>query len=125
MMYLGFYSSMYLMGIRRLIVIAMCLVSLFMSNMTGAEPFRVEDIRLQGLQRVSAGTVFNLLPVDVGEVVDGVSVRQLIRGLFASGYFDDVRMSRDDNVLVVTVEERPAIESIKLDGNKAVKSEIC
>lgn len=122
-MCLGFYRSMSIIGMRRVIVVATCLVSLFMSNMIGAEPFRVEDIRLQGLQRVSAGTVFNLLPVDVGEVVDGVSIRQFIRVLFASGYFDDVGMSRDENVLIVNVKERPAIESIELDGNKAVKSE--
>ncbi len=88
-----------------------------------AAAFTVSDIRLQGLQRVSAGTVFNLLPVQVGDTLDEVGVRQLIRVLFQSGFFSDVRMARDSDVLVITVTERPAIESIELDGNKAIKTE--
>ena len=88
-----------------------------------AQAFTVSDIRLQGLQRVSAGTVFNILPVQVGDTVDEVAVRQLIRLLFSSGYFDDIRMARDDDVLVVSVIERPAIESIEIEGNKAIKTE--
>ena len=87
------------------------------------DTFRVADIRLQGLQRVSAGTVFNLLPVEVGDSVDAVAVRELIRSLFASGYFDDVQALRDGNVLIVAVDERPAIESIEIEGNKAIKDE--
>ncbi|MDE0349266.1 MAG: hypothetical protein OXM56_06130, partial [Gammaproteobacteria bacterium] len=87
------------------------------------DTFRVADIRLQGLQRVSAGTVFNLLPVEVGDPVDAVAVRELIRSLFASGYFDDVQALRDGNVLIVAVDERPAIESIEIEGNKAIKDE--
>ena len=88
-----------------------------------SDTFTISDIRLQGLQRVSAGTVFNALPVNVGDRVDEVAIRQLIRLLFASGYFDDIRMARDGSVLVVTVVERPAIESIEIDGNKAIKTE--
>ena len=88
-----------------------------------AQSFTISDIRLQGLQRVSAGTVFNILPVQVGDSVDEVAVRQLIRLLFASGYFDDIRMARDDDVLVVNLVERPAIESIEIEGNKAIKTE--
>ena len=88
-----------------------------------AATFVVEDIRLQGLQRVSAGTVFNLLPIEVGDTLDDMSVRQLIRILFTSGYFNDIRMARDGGVLVVTLVERPAIESIEIDGNKAIKTE--
>ncbi|MDE0224439.1 MAG: outer membrane protein assembly factor BamA [Gammaproteobacteria bacterium] len=87
------------------------------------EPFRVGDIRLLGLQRVSAGTVFNLLPLSVGDMIDSVTVRELVRELFASGYFDDVTMSRDDDILIVSVRERPSIESIEIDGNKAIKTE--
>ena len=87
------------------------------------DTFRVADIRLQGLQRVSAGTVFNLLPVEVGDPVDAVAVRELIRGLFGSGYFDNVQALRDGNVLIVAVDERPAIESIEIEGNKAIKTE--
>jgi outer membrane protein insertion porin family len=85
--------------------------------------FTISDIRLQGLQRVSAGTVFNLLPVNVGDTMDEVGVRQLIRTAVQSGFFNDVRMARDDDVLVITFAERPAIESIEIDGNKAIKTE--
>lgn len=88
-----------------------------------ADSFVVEDIRLQGLQRVSAGTVFNELPVSVGDVLDEFAVRELIRALFRSGYFNDIRMARDDGVLVVTLSERPAIESIEIEGNKAIPTD--
>ncbi len=88
-----------------------------------SEAFRVADIQLQGLQRVSAGTVFNTLPVSVGDTLDGVAVRKLVRLLFKSGYFDDITMLRDDQTLLVRVRERPAIEKIEIDGNKAIKTE--
>ena len=88
-----------------------------------AEQFTVSDIRLQGLQRVSAGTVFNIMPVNVGDTLDEVSIRQLMRLLFRSGYFKDIRMARDGSILVITLVERPAIESIEIDGNKAIKTE--
>ena len=85
--------------------------------------FKVTDIQLQGLQRVSAGTVFNAMPVNVGDVLDTVQMQNLTRLLFSSGYFDDITMLRDGGVLIVRVEERPAIESIEIDGNKALKTE--
>jgi len=93
------------------------------ANSAFAASFVVEDIRLQGLQRVSPGTVFNQLPVSVGDVLDEVAVRELIRTLFRSGYFNDIRMARDGGVLVVTVAERPAIDSIEIDGNKAIPTD--
>ena len=85
--------------------------------------FFVTDVRLQGLQRISAGTVFNLIPVSVGERIDQLGVRALVRQLFASGYFKDIGIARDGGVLIVTLAERPAIESIEIDGNKAIKTE--
>jgi len=85
--------------------------------------FVITDVRLQGLQRVSPGTVFNLIPLGVGDRIDPVGVRAVLRELFASGYFKDIRIARDDGVLIVTVVERPAIESIEIDGNKAIQTE--
>ena len=99
------------------------LILVVWSSAAAAQDFVVSDIRLQGLQRVSAGTVFNLLPIQVGDRLDEMEVRHLIRVLFGSGYFSDVRMARDNDVLVITVTERPAIESIELEGNKAIKSD--
>ncbi|MEZ5558379.1 MAG: outer membrane protein assembly factor BamA [Pseudomonadales bacterium] len=93
------------------------------SGLAAADEFTIDDIRLQGLQRVSAGTVFNLLPVNVGDTIDDREVRQLIRVLFQSGYFNDIHMARDGGVLIITLAERPAIESIEIDGNKAIKTE--
>ena len=92
-------------------------------NLNQGNEFVVADVRLQGLQRVSAGTVFNIIPIGVGDRVDNVAVRAITRALFASGYFNDIKIARDDNVLIVTLTERPAIESIELDGNKAIESE--
>ncbi|MEM7080975.1 MAG: outer membrane protein assembly factor BamA, partial [Pseudomonadota bacterium] len=89
----------------------------------GVAGFVITDVRLQGLQRVSAGTVFNLIPVGVGDTLTQMGVRRLIRELFASGFFKDIRIARDDGVLIVTVQERPAIESIEIEGNKAIKTE--
>ena len=87
------------------------------------EPFPLADIQLQGLQRVSAGTVFNLLPASVGDTLDSADLQALTRALFQSGFFDDITLLRDANTLIVRLKERPAIESIELDGNKAIKSE--
>ena len=92
-------------------------------NLSQGNEFVVADVRLQGLQRVSAGTVFNIIPVGVGDRIDNVAVRAITRALFASGYFNDIKIARDDAVLIVTLTERPAIESIELDGNKAIESE--
>jgi len=88
-----------------------------------ADSFPVDDIRLQGLQRVSAGTVFNLLPVSIGDPIDELGVRTLMRTLFTSGYFHDIAVARDNNALVLTFIERPAIDSLEIDGNKAIPTE--
>jgi outer membrane protein insertion porin family len=105
-------------SMKRWLAIAMLWPSLAL-----ADTFTVTDIRIQGLQRVSAGTVFNLLPVNVGDQIDEATVRQLIRLLFQSGYFRDVRLQRDGDALIVTVVERPAIDSIELKGNKSIKTD--
>ena len=86
-------------------------------------PFRLADIQLQGLQRVSSGTVFNALSVNVGATVDATDMRRLVRELFKTGFFDDISLLRDGDTLIVRVRERPAIEEIELDGNKAIKTE--
>jgi len=91
-------------------------VALLWPVLAWADTFTVTDIRIQGLQRVSAGTVFNLLPINVGDQIDEATVRQLIRLVFQSGYFRDVRMTRDGDALIVTVVERPAIDSIEIKG---------
>ncbi len=88
-----------------------------------AQNFQISDIRVEGLQRVSAGTVFSALPLRVGDQVTSDDIRMATRELFQVGYFSDVAMGRDGDVLVVRVEERPAINEITIEGNKVIKTE--
>jgi outer membrane protein insertion porin family len=88
-----------------------------------AETFVIEDIRVEGLQRISAGTVFNFLPVKAGDEMTDKDAQSIIRALFKSKYFDDVTVEQDGNVLVIKVSERPAISSIEFTGNKDIDSE--
>lgn len=89
----------------------------------GAQAFVVNDIRIDGLQRVSAGTVFNALPVEVGDDVESTEVAGAIRALYQTGYFNDIQIGRDGDTMVVSVVERPSISEIVIKGNKAIKSE--
>jgi outer membrane protein insertion porin family len=85
--------------------------------------FTVTNIRIEGLQRISEGTVYNYLPVNIGDHVTPVRVREAIRSLYNTGFFRDVQMRRDGDTLVVLVVERPAIESFEITGNKDIKTE--
>ncbi|MCX4190227.1 outer membrane protein assembly factor BamA [Methylophaga sp. OBS3] len=86
-----------------------------------AEEFIIKDIRVEGLQRISAGAVFNYLPVKVGDELTENDVQGIIRSLFKSKYFNDVQVdSGEDGVLVIKVSERPAISSIEFVGNKDI-----
>ncbi|MHB1144554.1 MAG: outer membrane protein assembly factor BamA [Thiobacillus sp.] len=83
-----------------------------------AEPFVVKDIRVEGIQRTEAGTVFSYLPVKVGEVMTDEKTAAAIKALYATGFFKDVRLEARDGVVIVTVEERPSIARITLNGIK-------
>lgn len=95
-----------------------------LSSVASAESFTVEDIRLEGLQRVSAGTVFEAFPVNVGDQVDSDSLVAASRRLFKSALFNDVKLYRDGNVLVLQLVELPTITGIEIDGNKAIQTEM-
>jgi outer membrane protein insertion porin family len=82
------------------------------------EPFVVKDIRVEGLQRISAGTVFNYLPVKVGDTLTDEKSQEAVRALFKTGFFRDVQFAREKDVLVVKVVERPSIAGIKITGTK-------
>ena len=88
-----------------------------------AEVFQVSDIRIEGLQRVSAGTVFAALPISAGDLVDEPAIRDATRSLFRTGYFSDVVMARENGILVIGLAERPAVTEINLDGNKAIETD--
>jgi outer membrane protein insertion porin family len=87
------------------------------------ELFSVGDIRIEGLQRISEGTVFNYLPVSIGDRLDGQRVGEAMRALYATGFFRDVELRRDGNTLLVVVIERPSIAKFELKGNKDIKTE--
>jgi len=82
------------------------------------EPFTIKDIRVEGVQRTEAGTVFSYLPVKVGDTLDDLRAAAAIRALYATGFFKDVRLEVEQGVLVVLVHERPSIASIELNGIK-------
>ena len=90
---------------------------------TTSADFTVSDIKIEGLQRVSEGTVYNYLPVNIGDHLTPQRVREAIRALYATGFFRDVQMRREGNTLIVVVLERPSIESFEITGNKDIKTE--
>ena len=95
----------------------------FTYTATAAEPFVVRDIRLEGLQRISAGTVFNYLPIKVGDTVDSSRTGDALRALYKTGFFRDVRIEREGDSLVVFLHERPSIANIEFTGNKELSTE--
>ena len=80
------------------------------------EPFVIKDIRVEGIQRTEAGTIFSYLPVKVGDTLTDERAAQAIRALFATGFFRDVSLERDNDVLVVVVQERPSIAQVDFTG---------
>ena len=86
-------------------------------------PFTVTDIRVDGLQRISAGTVFTYLPIERGDTVDQAAVADAIRALYKTGFFQDIEVARQGSILVVAVTERPAINTLTLSGNKDLETE--
>ena len=99
------------------------LAMLLFSVRLAADAFTISDIRIEGLQRISAGSVFSVLPINIGDTSDPEALRDTARSLFATGNFNDVKLLRDGDVLVVQVVERPSISEINLEGNKAIESE--
>jgi len=104
---------------RKLII----LLVLLSFNVKAMDTFTVSDIRILGADRISHGTIFSYLPIERGDVVDNDAIRAGIKGVFSTGYFHDVKMLKDDDVLIIKVEERPAIATIRIDGNKSIKTE--
>lgn len=101
----------------------LALVLMLIAPFAAAQTFIISDIRVEGLQRISAGTVFAALPVGVGDMVDQRTMRAATRSLFDTGNFDDIKIGQDGNVLVIVVTERPSISEINIEGNKAIETE--
>ena len=99
------------------------LLALVLTPVHAFESFEVADIRVEGLQRISAGTVFNYLPVKVGDLLTTEDSEAAMRALFRTGFFNDIYLEREGNVLVVNVKERAAISSIEITGNEDLETE--
>src|SRR6478672_5990262 len=109
---------------RRLLTLALATaLSLPAWAQTAFAPFTVSDIRIDGLQRIGAGTVFTYLPVERGDTIDQAKAAAALRELYSKGFFEDIRFDRQGSILVITVVERPAINKLTLVGNKDLKSE--
>ena len=87
------------------------------------DDFLVSDIRIIGLQRVSTGSIFNVIPISVGDNIDQRKSTDITRSLFATEQFDDIQIAKDGNTLIIVVQERPSISAIGISGNKALKTE--
>ena len=103
---------------RRLLALALATALAAPAWAQAIDPFTVSDIRVDGLQRISAGTVYTYLPIERGDTIDQARAGQAIRALYKTGFFEDVRIDRQGDIMVVTVVERPAINKLTVEGNK-------
>lgn len=104
-------------------IISALMFALLSNTALAIEPFVIKDIRVEGLQRTEAGTVFNYLPMQVGDVMSDEKATQAIKSLYGTGFFKDVRIEAEGEVLVVTVQERASVAQIDFSGNKSFPSD--
>ncbi|MEY8204965.1 MAG: outer membrane protein assembly factor BamA [Bermanella sp.] len=102
-------------------LLSICL--LLANTFAQASSFTVQDLRVDGLQRVSAGSVFSAFPINIGDQVDDRDLAKASRSLFRTGYFNDIQLLRDGDILVISVVELPTITELEIDGNSAIESE--
>jgi outer membrane protein insertion porin family len=117
-------SNSFALPFLRRTLIAAAVVAICSGEALAINPFTVKDIRVEGIQRTEAGTVFSYLPVRVGETFDDEKATAAIKALYATGFFKDVRLEEENGVLVVLVEERPAIASVDFTGTKEFEKDM-
>src|SRR6516225_2077589 len=107
-------------AVARIVVVVLTVACGLVPSVAAAiEPFIVKDIRVEGVQRTEAGTVFSYLPIKVGDRLDDEKAAQAVKALFATGFFRDVRLEVENkDILVVIVQERPTISKVDITGNK-------
>ncbi len=116
--------SAFLRQALHLLCLACLMLVLQIKPLHAAEPFVVKDIRVEGLQRVEPGTVFSYLPVQVGERFTDEKAAESIKALYATGFFRDVQIQAQGDVLIVIVDERPTISRIEFTGMKEFDQEV-
>ncbi len=104
-------------------IAALILLASLSANALAFDPFVVSDIRIDGLSRISAGTVYNYLPVNKGDRLTNESAARAIRALYQTKFFSDVEIDRDGDIMVIKVVERPSIAKLTLRGNKDIKED--
>ena len=105
---------------KKLLILFFILIT---SNIHAFDSFTVSDIRIVGLQRVSTGSIFNVIPISVGDEINQRKSSDIVKSLFLTEQFDDIEIGRDKTTLIISVKERPSISSIEITGNKALKTE--
>jgi outer membrane protein insertion porin family len=105
-------------------LLSILIAGMFATPVLAFEPFAVKDIRVEGIQRTEAGTVFGYLPVKVGDTLNDEKAAQSIKALFATGFFKDVRIEIEKDVMVVVVQERAAIATINFVGMKEFEKDV-
>ena len=88
-----------------------------------SEAWVVEDIRISGLQRISAGSIFSNVPVTIGDKINIEDIQNITKSIFETGNFDDIQIGRDGSALLINLKERPTIDEISIEGNEAIKTE--
>jgi len=85
--------------------------------------FVVRDMRVEGLQRIAEGTVYNYVPISIGDELDTIRIEEAVRAVYSTGLFSDIEFRRDGNTLIIAVQERPSISSFTIEGNKDIETE--
>ncbi|WP_266169391.1 outer membrane protein assembly factor BamA [Dyella subtropica] len=104
-------------------IAALILLASLSANVLAFEPFIISDIRIDGLSRISAGTVLNYLPVNKGDRLTNDAAQRAIRALYQTKFFSDVEIDREGDIMVIKVTERPSIAKLALRGNKDIKED--
>lgn len=104
-------------------VAALILLSALSARALAVTPFVVSDIRVEGLHRIAAGTVYSYLPIEKGDTLNDASAQQAIRALYRTGFFSDIELEHQGDILIVKVVERPSIAKLDIHGNKAIKTD--
>ena len=104
-----------------LVAISVCAIEALLAQTI--DPWIVRDFRVEGAQRISEGTIYNYLPINIGDTLDDQLVREAIRAIYATGFFREVEFRRDGSTLVLAVLERPSIDEFTIEGNEDIETE--